>query len=62
MKKFSWITFFILGLDKKDYVSQLNRQSSPNNSATLTPLLFDSKEKFPDEDDDPANKRYWKLK
>jgi hypothetical protein len=62
MKKFSWITFFILGLDKKDYVSQLNRQSSPNNSATLTPLLFDSEEKFSDEDDDLANKRYWKIK
>jgi len=57
MKKNSWITFFILGLDKKDYVSQLNRQSYPNNSATLTPLLFDLDEKI-SEENDSTNTRY----
>ena len=52
MKIFSWITLFILGMGKKDYVSQFvrlsNRGSSNNNStnnSTLTPLNFDEEPK-----------------
>ena len=48
MKIFSWVTLFILGMGKKDYVSQFSRLSnrgSSSNDSTLTPLNFNNEQK-----------------